>query len=258
MQRNAKKIKSPEDIVQIRECGKRLSAVLKQVAAAAVPGITTKELDTLAYNLITEGGDIPAFLNYQPDGAEIAFPATICISVNEEIVHGLPGDRVLEEGDIVGLDLGINHNGFFTDSAVTAIVGGKTDPESKKLVETTRRAMEAGIAQARGGNRVGDIGAAIEAFAVAEGYGIVRELGGHGVGYGVHELPYIPNYGDAGTGEVLKPGMVLAIEPMFNLGRDAIKLARDKFTYCTYDGKRSAHFEHTILITEGAPEILTR
>lgn len=252
-----KKIKTPEEIEIIRECGKRLGRVLRAVADAVRPGITTGELDALAHSLIVEGGDEPAFLHYQPDGAKRAFPATLCTSVNDEVVHGIPGERVLAEGDIIGLDLGINHKGFYTDSAVTVVVGS-TDADSKKLVAVTREALAAGIRAARGGNRIGDIGAAIEAFAEREGYGIVRELGGHGVGYEVHELPYIPNYGEEGTGEELRPGMVLAVEPMFNLGGDGVKLAKDKFTYCTQDGGRSAHFEHTILITDGEPEILTK
>ncbi len=253
-----KRVKKPEDIEGIRESCKRLAVILRRVGEAVRPGITTGELDALARSLIEKGGDTPAFLNYQPDGASRPFPATLCTSVNDEVVHGIPGRRVLQEGDIIGLDLGINHKGFYSDSAITLIVGGVTDPESAKLVLTTRKALDAGIAAARAGNRIGDIGAAIEAFAVKEGYGIVRELGGHGVGYSVHELPYIPNYGEAGTGEELRPGMVLAIEPMFNLGGDALRLAADKFTYCTKDGKRSAHFEHTILVRDGAPLVLTQ
>lgn len=257
MKPKAGKIKTKEEIEIIRECGRRLASVLEAVSLAVRPGITTGELDMLARTIIEEAGDTPAFLRYKPDGAKIAFPATLCVSVNNQIVHGIPGDLVLKEGDIVGLDLGINHRGFFTDSAVTVPVG-KTDEASQKLINVTKEALAAGISKARGGARIGDIGAAIEALAERHGYGIVRELGGHGVGYSVHELPYVPNYGEAGTGEELRPGMVLAIEPMFNIGGDDIKLAADKFTYITEDGSRSAHFEHTILITEGAPEILTR
>lgn len=259
MKKDAKtgKIKSAEDIEIIRECGRRLATTLEAVSRAVRPGVTTLELDTLARTIIEEAGDTPAFLHYKPDGAKVAFPATLCVSVNDQIVHGIPGDLVLKEGDVVGLDLGIKHRGYFTDSAVTVAVG-KTDSDSQKLLNITKEALMAGIAKARAGARVGDIGAAIQAFADRYGYGIVRELGGHGVGYAVHELPYIPNYGEAGTGEELRPGMVLAIEPMFMLGGDGIKLAPDKFTYVTQDGSQSAHFEHTILVKEGAPEILTK
>lgn len=250
------KIKSATDIELLRESGRRLSRVLRTVAAAVKPGVTTKELDALAERLITEGGDELPFKNYVPYGAEYPYPACICISVNDEIVHGIPGERILKEGDIVGLDLGLSHRGRITDSAVSVAVG-EVRPEVKKLLEKTKEALWAGIRAAKGGARIGDIGAAIEAVANKEGYGIVRELGGHGVGHAVHEEPYIPNYGKKGTGPILKPGMVLALEPMFNLGKDDVRLLPDGYTIVTEDGSWSAHFEHTILITEGDAEVLT-
>lgn len=250
-------IKNASEIASLREGGRRLGAVLRLVAVAAEPGVTTGVLDELARTEIVKGGDKPAFLNYKPGGAKRAFPATLCVSVNDEVVHGIPGDRVLAEGDVVGLDLGLIHKGLFTDSAVTVIVG-KGDNKAKELLQATKASLLAGIAAAKGGNFIGDIGAAIEPYAHKAGYGIVRELGGHGVGYEVHEMPYVPNYGRAGSGPVLQPGMVLAIEPMFTEGDEAIRLAPDQFTYVTRDGSRSAHFEHTVLITEGAPEILTQ
>lgn len=250
-------IKTPEELIQIREAGKRLGAVLHAVAEAARPGVRPSELDALAERLIREGGDIPSFKDYKPDGAKRAFPSTLCVSVNDHVVHGIPGEEVLKEGDIVGLDLGLIHNGFFVDSAVTVPVG-KIDDDSKKLIAVTKQALQVGIDAARGGGRIGDISAAIENCITPHGYGIVRELGGHGVGYAVHEMPYVPNYGKAGEGEELVPGMVLALEPMVNLGGDHIVLASDKFTYRTKDGSRSAHFEHTIIITEQDAEIVTK
>jgi methionyl aminopeptidase len=250
------KIKSASDIELLRESGKRLSKVLKTVAAAVRPGISTKELDALAERLIREGGDELPFKGYVPHGAGYPYPACICISVNDEIVHGIPGDRILQEGDIVGLDLGLSHQGLITDSAVSVAVG-EVKPEVLKLLEKTKEALWAGIKAAKGGARIGDIGSAIEAVANKEKYGIVRELGGHGVGHAVHEEPYVPNYGKKGTGPILKPGMVLAIEPMFNLGKDDVRLMPDGYTVVTKDGSLSAHFEHTILITEGDAEVLT-
>lgn len=250
------KIKSASDIELLRESGKRLSCVLKAVAAAVKPGVSTKELDDLAERLILTGGDTLPFKNYVPHGAEYPYPSCICISVNDEIVHGIPGERVLKEGDIVGLDLGLSHHCLITDSAVSIAVG-EVEPEVAKLLEKTKEALWAGIKAAKGGARIGDIGAAIEAVANKERYGIVRELGGHGVGHAVHEEPYVPNYGKKGTGPILKPGMVLALEPMFNLGKDDVRLMPDGYTVITEDGSWSAHFEHTILITDGDAEVLT-
>jgi len=249
-------IKTKEQIDIIREGGKRLASVLEKVAKKVAPGISTFELDKYTYDLIKDLGDEPAFLNYKPDGASRAYPASICISVNNEIVHGIPSKKkILKVGDIVSLDLGIKHKGLFTDHAVTVPVG-KTDKKSEKLMYDTKEALMVGVDMARGGNTVGDIGHAIEQF-VNKRYGIVRELAGHGVGVKIHEDPYIPNYGKAGHGQKLITGMVVAIEPMLNIGKADIISCDDGYTIKTADGSRSAHFEHTILITEGEAEILT-
>lgn len=249
-------IKTNEQIELIREGGKILARVLDEVSKKVIPGISTYELDQYAYKLIVEGGDMPAFLNYKPEGASKSFPATICISVNNEIVHGIPSkSKILKEGDIVSLDLGLKHKGFFTDHAVTVPVG-KISKKDQKLIDDTKKALEIGIWAARAGATVGDIGHAIESF-VNRKYGIVRELSGHGVGVKIHEDPYIPNYGKAGKGHKLIPGMIIAIEPMLNIGKDNIVSASDGWTIKTADGTRSAHFEHTILIKEGDAEILT-
>lgn len=249
-------IKTPEEIEIIREGGKRLAFVLAETAKQVKPGVSTYELDKFAHKLIKEGGDIPAFLDYKPEGVTSGYPATLCTSVNNEIVHSIPGkNKILKEGDIVSLDLGLNHKGLFTDHAVTVPVG-KISKKDQKLIDDTKKALEIGIWAARGGETVGDIGHAIESF-VHGRYGIVRELAGHGVGIKVHEDPYIPNYGKAGKGQKLIPGMVVAIEPMLNIGKDNIVNGSDGYTIKTADGSRSAHFEHTILITEGEAEILT-
>lgn len=249
-------IKTQKEIDIIREGGKILAKVLIETAKKIKPGISTFELDKFAHDLIIKEGGIPAFLNYKPEGAPKAFPATICISVNNEIVHGIPlKTKILKEGDIVSLDLGIKYKGLFTDHAITVPVG-KISKKDQQLIDDTKKALEIGIWAAKGGETVGDIGHAIESF-VNRKYGIVRELSGHGVGKKIHEDPYIPNYGRAHKGQKLIPGMIVAIEPMLNLGKDFIVTADDDWTIKTADGSRSAHFEHTILITEGDAEILT-
>jgi len=252
-------IYNKEEIRVLREGGKRLSHVLDQVETAVASGVSTKELDDIAERLIREGGDIPAFLNYTPEGAPVKYPATLCVSVNDEIVHGIPdSNRVLKEGDIVGIDLGLKHEGLFVDMARTVAVG-KISEEDKHLISITKKALDAGIDAARGGGYIGDIGDVIENVVNGTGFSIVEELGGHGVGHNVHEGPFIPNFGKKGTGPKLKPGMVLALEPMINIGsKDVVLSFEDGYTFSTEDGKKSAHFEHTILITDGAPEILTQ
>ncbi|MEI8249204.1 MAG: type I methionyl aminopeptidase [Candidatus Taylorbacteria bacterium] len=252
------RIKTKEDIAILREGGKRHAYILKELAAMTKPGVRTSELNTRAEELIREGGDTPAFLNYQPYGAKRPYPAALCVSVNDEVVHGIPNenDRELKEGDIVSIDLGIVHKGLITDAAVTVPVG-KVSLECEQLLEATKEALMTGIKAAKGGRRVGDVSSAIERVGVANGYGIVEDLAGHGVGYEVHEDPYVPNIGDPGIGETLKPGMVIAIEPMFNLGSKKVKLDTDGYTYRTADGSVSAHFEHTIVITKSGAEILT-
>lgn len=252
-------IKSKEEIEILRECGKRLAFILQEVGKAVKPGVSTAELNNIANNLAKEKGDIPSTLNYKPKGARRAYPASICVSINDEIVHGIPNEnpRILKEGDIVSLDMCLTHKGMVTDSAITVSVG-KIDPVSSKLIEVTKEALYSGIKSARGNKHVGDIGYAVERVAKTNGFSIVEDLCGHGVGYSVHEDPYIPNYGEKGRGEKLKPGMVIAIEPMLNVGAKDIFMEKDDWTYKTLDGSRSAHFEHTVLITSGEPEILTK
>lgn len=249
------KLKNENDIKKLRESGKRLAAVLQAVSKEVKPGVTTGYLNDIAYKMITDMGDKPAFLNYKPFGASYAYPGSICISVNDEVVHGIGGDRVLKEGDIVGLDGGVTHKGMISDSAVTVAVG-KISKEDEELMRVTKEALIAGINAARGGKYVNDISKAIEK-AIPKKYGIVKILSGHGVGYKVHEEPYVPNFDDGVKGPKLLPGMVLALEPMVNLGTDEVYLADDGYTFITKDHKKSAHFEHTILITEGEAEILT-
>jgi len=249
-------IKNKEQIEIIREGGKILAKVLAKTAKMVKPGISTYDLDQYAFNQIKEEGGIPAFLNYKPEGVNKAYPASLCVSVNNEIVHGIPSkNKILKEGDIVSLDLGLKYKGLFTDHAITVPVG-KISKKDKELIENTKKALEIGIWAARGGDTVGDIGHAIETF-INRRYGIVRELAGHGVGIEIHEDPYVPNYGKSGKGQKLIPGMIIAIEPMLNIGKDQIVSMDDGYTIKTADGTRSAHFEHTILITEGDAEILT-
>lgn len=252
-------IKKPGEIAILREGGKRHAEILRRLIEMAKPGVATRELNDLAEKLIKEGGDEAAFLGYLPKGAKRPYPASLCVSINDEIVHGIPNEqeKILKEGDIVSLDLGLKHDGLFTDAAITIPVG-KVDESAKKLIETTKKALAIGIAATRGGGHIGDIGAAIEKFVKPFGYGIVRDLAGHGVGYAVHEPPFVPNFGEKGKGKKLLPGMVLAIEPMINEGTEKVILDSDGYTYRTADGKRSAHFEHTIVITESDAEVLTR
>lgn len=252
-------IKTPEEIETLREGGRRLARVLRLVSDSVAPGVSTAELNKFSEQLIREGGDVPAFLNYQPDSASRPFPATLCVSVNDEIVHGVPNEnpQTLKEGDIVGLDLGLTHKGLIVDAALTVPVGD-IDRAARELIHITKEALVVGIKASRVGNTVGDISNAIETFIKPSSFGIVRELCGHGVGHKVHEDPQIPNYGIPGSGAKLKPGMVLALEPMLTEDAEGIILADDGFTYKTADGKRSAHFEHTIVITDDNPEILTK
>lgn len=250
------KLKTESDIKILRESGRRLSAVLTAVSKEVKPGVSTKYLNDFVYKMITDMGDKPAFLNYQPFGASYPYPGSICISVNEEVVHGIGSeDHILEEGDIVGLDGGVNHKGMISDSARTVAVG-KICEEDEELLKVTKAALMAGIKAAVVGNYVNDISKAIEG-AIPKKYGVVKILSGHGVGYKVHEEPYVPNFDDGIKGPKLVPGLVLAIEPMVNMGTDDVYLAEDGYTFITTDHKRSAHFEHTILITDKGPEILT-
>jgi methionyl aminopeptidase len=224
---------------------------LQALAQAAVPGVTTKELDTLSRERIVKAGAKPAFLGYR------GYPATLCISVNEEVVHGIPGKRKLKDGDVVGLDLGCIVDGFYGDSAKTVVVGSPKNGAATKLVEVTEQALHAGIAQCRPGNRVGDIGHAVQTYAESNGFSVVREFVGHGIGTSLHEDPQVPNYGPPGKRERLVPGMCLAIEPMVNIGGPEVKVLGDGWTAVTVDGSLSAHFELSVAITEHGPWVLS-
>lgn len=252
------KIKTAEEIALLRESGKRLAEVLQALKSAIKPGVSTKDLDTLAEKLIRQGGDEPPFLNYTPIGAKIPFPASLCVSINNEIVHGIPSKtRIIGDGDVVSIDLGLAHRGMITDAALTVTLGA-VPPEVNELVKETERSLYEGIKAIRIGGHIGDIGAAIERVAHEHRYGIIREFGGHGVGLEVHEYPYVPNYGKKGVGPILKHGMVLALEPMFMLGGDAVQVLQDGYTVVSQDDSISAHFEHTVVITEKGAEILTQ
>ena len=243
-------IKSPQELDSMRHAGKIVGDVIDLLKAAVAPGMTTLDLDKIAYKEITRQGAKPTFKGYQ------GFPASICTSVNEEIVHGIPGKRVLLEGDIVKVDVGATIEGFIGDAAVSLPVG-EVAPEATDLMDSTRISLEEGIKAAQPGARVGDISAAVQAYGESRGYGVVREFVGHGVGRFLHEDPQVPNYGQAGMGPLLRVGMCIAIEPMFNLGDWHTKILDDEWTVITADGKLSAHFEHSIAITEDGPEILT-
>lgn len=251
-------VKSREEIEILREGGKRLAHILAQAAEAMRPGVSSRELDALARRLVAEGGDEPSFLNYQAKGDKKKFPAALCVSVNDEIVHGLPSaEKILRSGDIVGIDLGIRHKGLCTDAAITVPVG-TIDEHARILLAVTKQALARAVSAARAGATTGDIGYAVESFVRTQGtFGIVRDLAGHGVGYAVHEEPFVPNYGKRGEGVTLQVGMVLALEPMLTLGGEKIVLSDDGFAYRTKDGSRSAHFEHTVVITENGAEVLT-
>jgi methionyl aminopeptidase len=250
-------IKTEKEIQAMRECGKRHAEILRKVATLVRPGISTAELDAAAEQMIKDYGDTPAFKGYKPDGADRPYPATLITSVNEEVVHGIPSKkRILQEGDIIALDLGIYHDGVFTDSAITVPVGS-ISKECNELLIDTEEALYIGIEQVKPGNTTGDIGYAISSF-INKKYGIVEGFAGHGVGRHIHEDPYIPNYGKPGEGTKLVAGMTIAIEPMMNLGTKYVKILSDGYTVVTKDKKPSAHFEHTVLVTETGYEILTK
>jgi methionyl aminopeptidase len=250
-------IKTPDQRASLIEAGRRLGVVLDMLAKEVAPGKTTAQINELAESLITAGGDGLSFKDYQPDGATFPFPAALCISVNDEVVHGIPGARVLKEGDIVSLDLGLTHDGIIVDSAVTVPVG-KTDKKSYELIAATDASLEAAIKAARPGNRIGDISHATEEVFKGTGFHVVKILGGHGVGDHVHEEPFIANVGYPGTGEEIVAGMVLALEPIANIGKGAVQLGNDGYTFRTKDGSRSSHSEHTILVEENETIVVTR
>ncbi len=243
----------------MREGGRRHAEILRLLSEMVEPGLSTLTLEEEALALVKKGGDKPAHLGYTPAGAKRPFPAALCVSINDEIVHGIPNEKpkILKQGDIVSIDLSIIHRGLFTDSCVTVPVGA-IDDEARELLEVTKRALEAGIAAAKPGSRVGDIGAAISAVVGQTRFSLAEDLVGHGLGYALHEEPYVPNEGEKGKGEKLLPGMVIAIEPMLNAGKGGIKTTADGYTIKTRDGSRSAHFEHTVAITEKGNTVLTR
>jgi methionyl aminopeptidase len=242
--------KSPEEIDRMRRAGRLVGHTLSRLVEAVRPGISLLELDALAEKEIRDGGGIPSFLGYH------GFPATLCLSPNDWIVHGIPSGYVLKDGDILSIDCGAIVEGWHGDAAVTVPVG-QVDEAGRGLIETTERAMWAGIAQVRAGNRLSDIGHAVETVAVAPGYGVVREYVGHGIGTRMHEEPQVPNYGHPHRGLRLEGGLVLAIEPMVNEGDPETRVLDDGWTVVTRDGSRSAHFEHTVAITPTGPEVLT-
>lgn len=249
-------VKSRREIEAMREASRHVAEILLELRERVRPGITTAELDEHAARAIERRGLRSSFLGYGPHGLP-GYPATLCTSVNDEIVHGIPGPRELKEGDIIGLDFGVIAGGFHGDSAVTVPVG-RISAEAERLLETTRRALYRGIEQMVPGRRLSDIGHAIQGEAEGAGFSVVRSFVGHGIGRKLHEPPQIPNYGPPGRGPRLRPGMVFAIEPMVNVGGPGVRMLEDEWTAVTEDGSLSAHFEHTVLITEEGPEILTR
>lgn len=261
-------IKTTEEIEILREGGKRLAAILAKVAEATSAGVSTLELDKLAEGLIFASGGIPSFKGYRIKETSTPFPCSLCVSVNDEVVHAIPrADRILKEGDAVGLDIGMRWpafakatagkpSGLYTDTAITIGIG-KISKEAERLIRATKGALDIGIKAVHAGARVGDISFAIQRHLEKNNLGIIRDLAGHGVGYEVHEEPFIPNYGKAGAGPELKEGMVIAIEPMATLGDWRVELQDDEWTFRTADGSLAAHFEHTVAVTENGVEILT-
>lgn len=243
-------VKTRAQIDKMRRAGSLVAQTLDLMARMARPGMRTIDLDAAAEEFILSQGAIPAFKGY------MGYPATLCVSINDEVVHGIPGDRRLEEGQIVSVDVGVNCDGWYGDAARTLCIG-EVSADAKRLLEVTQEALRRGIAQAKSGNRLGDISAAVQTYAEEHGYSVVRELVGHGIGQRMHEEPQVPNFGRANTGPELKAGMVLAIEPMLNIGACEVNFDSDKWTVRTADGSLSAHFEHTVAITETGPEILT-
>jgi methionyl aminopeptidase len=243
-------IKSPREIEQLKKSNAIVAEVFQKLKKAIVPGITTKELDQIAEEMILSRGATPAFKGYR------GFPATLCISINEEVVHGIPGQRRLKEGDIVSLDLGAILNGYFGDAAITLPVG-ELDLVAKRLLEVTEKALYIGIDQVKVGNRLFDISYAIQTWVESHGFSVVRDFVGHGIGKDLHEEPQIPNFGSPHQGPRLEKGMVFALEPMVNEGTYGVRILSDGWTVVTADGKRSAHFEHSIVITDGGAEVLS-
>ena len=251
---------TPEDIATIRESGRRLGHHLARLSALAVIGATPLDIENAAKKMIEDDGDVAPFHHYPSGRQGERFPGVICVSVNDVIVHapGVWDETPFAEGDLVSIDFGVQHKGLITDSARTVIVGKPRNPEEAQLVSVAYEALQAGIDQARVGNTTGDIGFAVQHFAERYGYGYPKHLSGHGVGLSIHEEPHVPNYGTPGKGDKLVEGMVIAIEPMFMLGKDDLYIDKNGFSYRTKDGSRSVHAEHTVLITKDGPEILTK
>lgn len=243
-------VKTKSEVELMRRAGDLVAQTLDLVQETARPGVTTRELDRIAEEFIRSHGAEPAFKGY------LGYPATLCVSIDDEVVHGIPSDRQLKDGQIVSVDVGVQIDGWFGDAARTLRIGS-VRPEADRLLNITQEALERAIEQAQAGNRLGDISAAVQTFAEKNGYSVVRDLVGHGIGRQMHEEPQVPNFGAPHTGVLLKPGMVLAIEPMINIGGAAIKFDDDKWTVRTADGSLSAHFEHTVAITENGPDVLT-
>lgn len=243
-------VKSPDEIAVMREAGRIVARVLQTLAGKCMPGVRTRDLDLVCAEEFANHGAESSFLNYH------GYPAHICTSINEQVVHGIPGDRILREGDIVSIDVGAKYKGFQGDAAVTVGVG-RISAEARKLIEVTEAALHAGIAAARQDFRLGEISAAVQSYVEANGFSVVREYTGHGIGREMHEDPQIPNFGARSEGPVLRKGMTLAIEPMVNAGTWRTRVCDDQWTVVTADGNLSAHFEHTIVVTNGQAEILT-
>jgi methionyl aminopeptidase len=249
-------LKSAAEIDKMRRAARVVAEVLQVMRERVAPGVTTAELDELAELVIRKHNAIPSFKGYPP-GSVYPFPASICASINEELVHGIPGSRVLQEGDIISIDVGAILDGYHGDAALTLPVG-QIDPDVQKLLEVTEGSLYAGIAAARLGNRFGDISAAIQAYVESRGFSVVREYTGHGIGRQMHEDPQVPNYGQPGRGERLRKGMTVALEPMVLAGDSRVRVLDDHWTVVSCDGKLTAHFEHTIAINDGDAEILSR
>lgn len=249
-------IRSEGEIARMREAGRVVAQVHQMVREETKPGVTTGELDRMAEEIIRRAGGIPSFKGYAPHG-KTPYPGALCTSVDEEVVHGIPSKRKLKEGQLISVDVGVILDGYHGDAALTVAVG-EVDEQAAKLLEVTESALEAGLAQMRPGNRVSDIGAAVQQVVEKAGFSVVRELVGHGIGQSLHEPPEVPNYGEPGYGPRIKAGMVFAIEPMVNIGTWRIKELSDGWTVVTADGSLSAHFEHTVVATEDGPLILTK
>jgi methionyl aminopeptidase len=249
-------IKSRRELELMRDAGRHVAEILLILREAAAPGVTTAELDELASQELSRRGLKSPFIGYAPGGLP-PYPAVLCVSVNEEIVHGIPGSRELVEGDILSLDFGVDYKGFHGDSAVTIPIGPVTD-NAQQLIDATREALYDGAQEMVPGKRLSDIGHAVQKRAEGGGYSVVRQFVGHGIGREMHEPPQVPNYGRPGRGPRLQKGMVFAIEPMVNVGTEKVRVLDDEWTAVTADGELSAHFEHTIAITDEGPEVLTR